>query len=55
MELIDNSFVLSQEVEKNKKLKEAYKLVLADRRKTVIIGGPDFEVCLTAQGSLSVL
>ncbi|KAK2157799.1 hypothetical protein LSH36_184g03031, partial [Paralvinella palmiformis] len=34
---------LEKEVEKNKKLKEAYKLVLADKRKTVIIGGPDFE------------
>ena len=35
---------MSQEVEKRKRFEEAYKSLMADKNKKVIVGGPDYEV-----------
>ena len=45
---ISNGFSLlsfdSQEIDKRKKIEEAYKLLLGDKPKRIVMGGPDYEV-----------
>jgi len=37
---------LCQEVEKRRKMEESYKQLLRQRLKPVVLGGPDYEVCI---------
>jgi len=44
MMFIDLCVCFPQEVEKRKRLADAYKVVVAERSKPVVLGGPDYEV-----------